>query len=333
MKLMEMDVKMTATKVDIKSEEKAAPSILKRRPGKREKEGSFQANSQRATTKNSNLAKPKKKKSKALQKHGKDAPSGGLEALIPSLIGLSILVAAVMAQRGFRGRATVAGIDLGTTNSVICVQSPSKGVGRIDCIPDSSNNSPIVPSVVAFLQEQERKVGPSSKTPSILMPHPSHTLVGHAAKQRIDTHPHHTLYHAKRVLGREANDGAVHELRQEVEFAIHATDDNELVFHVDDHKISPHQVGSYIVYHLMNLARDFLGHDNVNSAVLAVPAKFTAKQRQETALAFKNAGVAVARILEEPTAAALAYGLHQKDGVEKILVYDFVRICMTTREL
>ncbi|KAL3896942.1 MAG: hypothetical protein SGARI_007038, partial [Bacillariaceae sp.] len=279
---------MTATEAEKKSEAKNDSAKIRRRRGKREKDGVFQ----QATKKKSSPTKSKKKKSKALQKHGKDSPSGGLEALIPSLIGLSILVAAVMAQRGFRGRASVAGIDLGTTNSVICVQSPSKGVGHIDCIPDSSsNNSPIVPSVVAFLEDKDRKVGPSSKTPSKLTPHPSHTLVGHAAKQRIDTHPHHTLYHAKRVLGREASDGAVRELRQEVEFAIHATDDNAVVFHVDEHQISPHQVGSYVVNHLMNLAREFLGHDNVNSAVLAVPAKFTAKQRQETALAFQNAGV------------------------------------------
>ena len=179
------DFQMAATKVEKNSEEKKESTKTRRR-GKREKEGDLQAILQKATKKSS-PTKSKKRKSKALQKHGKDSPSGGLEALIPSLIGLSVLVAAVMAQRGFRGRASVAGIDLGTTNSVICVQSPSKGVGHIDCIPDS-NNSPIVPSVVSFLEEKERKVGPSSKTQSKLMPHPSHTIVGHVAKQRIDTH-------------------------------------------------------------------------------------------------------------------------------------------------
>mmetsp|Transcript_4330 Transcript_4330/g.9445 ORF Transcript_4330/g.9445 Transcript_4330/m.9445 type:complete len:316 (-) Transcript_4330:97-1044(-) len=73
----------------------------------------------------------------------------------------------------------------------------------------------------------------------------------------------------------------------------------------------------------MSLTRDFLGHDNVKSAVLAVPAKFDAHQRRRTFEAFGLAGVKVARVLEEPTAAALAYGLHKKEGVEKILVYDF----------
>lgn len=85
-----------------------------------------------------------KKKSAALQKHGKDAPSGGIEAILPSLIGVGILVFAVMAQQGFRGRASVAGIDLGTTNSVICVQSPSKGVGEIECISDPDSGSAII---------------------------------------------------------------------------------------------------------------------------------------------------------------------------------------------
>lgn len=89
-----------------------------------------------------------KKKSTALRKHGKDSPSGGIEAMFPSLIGLGVLVFAVMAQQGFRGRASVAGIDLGTTNSVICVQAPSKGVGEIECIPDPDSGSAII---VGFL--------------------------------------------------------------------------------------------------------------------------------------------------------------------------------------
>lgn len=308
-----------------KREQNAA--FQRKRRGKRDREGVFVTQKPSPTK-----SKPKKKKSKALQKHGKDSPSGGLGSLIPSLIGVAVLIISVMAQRGFRGRASVAGIDLGTTNSVICVQAPSKGVGEIDCIVDG--DSPIVPSVVSFLPEKERKVGPSSKIPSSLKPHPSHTLVGHAAKHRIDTHPQHTLYHAKRVLGRDANHAAVKELQNEVEFQI-VVDENEntdsennnnVLFQVDDHQIPPHQVGSYIVHHLMSMARDFLGHSNLDSAVLAVPAKFTALQRQQTALAFRNAGVSVARILEEPTAAALAYGLHKKEGVEKILVYDFVSV-------
>ena len=226
---------------------------------------------------------------------------------------------------GFRGRATVAGIDLGTTNSVICVQKPDKGVGEIECIPDPSNNSPIVPSVVSFLEHWERKVGPSSKISSQLLPHPSHVVVGQAAKRRIDSHPHHTLYQAKRVLGRPASDPSVAELSQEVEFGVHTHNDDQVFFQVPDTPlpISPQQVGSYVVHHLMQITQQFLGHDNVKSAVICVPAKFNTAQRQGTYEAFRAAGVSVARVVEEPTAAALAYGLHRKAGVDYILVYDF----------
>lgn len=308
----------------------------RRRRGKREKASEIPVGV--APTAATPLPKQKKKtkKSKALKRHGQDAPSGGFESLAPSLIGVGILVFGVMARQGFRGRASVAGIDLGTTNSVICVQAQSKGVGTIDCIPDPQTGSPIIPSVVSFLEPRERKVGPSSKIPSLLVPHPSHVVVGHTAKQRIDSHPHHTLYHAKRVLGRPSTDRAVLELQNEVEFSIvqnnhdagkeagnESVTIDDVAFQVDQLHIRPQQVGAYVVNHLIQITKAFLGHDNVKSAVLAVPAKFDTLQRQRTMEAFQAAGVKIARILEEPSAAALAYGLHKKDGVEKILVYDF----------
>jgi hypothetical protein len=268
-----------------------------------------------------------KRRSKALQKHGQDSPSGGIQSLLPSLIGIAILGCGLMAKMGFRGRASVAGIDLGTTNSVICVQSQDKGVGKIECISDPSNNSPIVPSVVSFLDHWERKVGPSSKLTSQLDPHPSHVVVGQAAKRRIDSHPHHTLYQAKRVLGRPASDPAIDELRGEVEFGVHSLPNGSegVYFQVPDTHlpITPEQVGSYVIHHLIQITKQYLGHDNVKSAVICVPAKFNDEQRQKTYDAFRAAGVSVARIVEEPTAAALAYGLHRKQGVDYILVYDF----------
>jgi molecular chaperone DnaK (HSP70) len=248
-------------------------------------------------------------------------------ALLPSAIGLAVLGFGLMAKMGFRGRASVAGIDLGTTNSVICVQAPAKGVGTIDCIPDPATGSPIVPSVVSFLDLTERPVGPSSKTISALYPHPSAVVVGQSAKRRIDSHPHQTLYNAKRVLGRTMDDPAVKALAAEVEFSVTpSANDHSVAFHVGhylDNPISPVQVGGYVVHHLMQIAQTFLGHDNIKSAVICVPAKFDARQRQLTAEAFKLAGISVARVVEEPTAAALAYGLHRKAGVDYILVYDF----------
>jgi len=294
------------------------------------------------------VRKKAKKQSKAKQKHGADGPSGGIEALVPSLIGLAVLGCGIMAKMGFRGRAEVAGIDLGTTNSVICVQAPSKGVGAIDCMVDPVTNSPIIPSVVSFLEPSERPVGAKSKKASKLVPHPSQVVVGHVAKMRINSHPHHTVYNAKRVLGRLPTDRAIQALQDEVEFQIHiedattttTTDDQEptpederVVFRVPHHthqnqpsewmSITPQQVGSYVVDALLQIAHQQLGHENVKAAVICVPAKFDTLQRQRTVAAFQQAGVKVTRMLEEPTAAALAYGLHQKEGVDYIVVYDF----------
>ena len=271
------------------------------------------------------LAATRRKLFKARERHGNDGLSGGISSLLPSIIGISILACGAMAKMGFRGRASVAGIDLGTTNSVICVQSQAKGVGQIDCIMDPTTQSPIIPSVVSFLEPSERKVGPSSKIKSLLDPHPSHVVVGQAAKRRIDSHPHHTLYHAKRVLGRPLDDQAVAELQREVEFQVTQTDQGQVAFAVPDtpRLLLPQQVGAYVIHHLLQITQQFLGHSNIKSAVVCVPAKFTTQQRQQTVAAFQLAGLSVARIVEEPTAAALAYGLHRKDGVDYILVYDF----------
>lgn len=307
-----------------KSEVPGHSSLLARRR-KRDKEGSYLLENAPKDAATFSTTKRPKAQSKSKRKHGNDGPSGGVEALIPSLIGLCILVGAVMAKMGFRGRASVAGIDLGTTNSVICVQAPSKGVGVIDCIPDPTTNSSVIPSVVSFL-DAPRKT--SKKETSALLPHPASVVVGQAAKKRIDSHPHHTFYHAKRVLGRPVQDPVIQQINQEVAFDITTNEDDGVIFSVpqSDHStlsISPSQVGSYVVHHLMQITSTFLGHANVRSAVICVPAKFTAAQREATVEAFRGAGVKVTRILEEPTAAALAYGLHQKEGVDYILVYDF----------
>lgn len=158
-------------------------------------------------------------------------------------------------------------------------------------------------------------------------------MVGTTAKRRIDTHPHHTLYNAKRVLGRFSSHEAIDELKNEVEFGIVPNENDDGVLFRIPHQeskhsfkqlfVNPQQVGSYVVNYLIDITKEYLGHEMVKSAVICVPAKFDARQRQATVEAFRNAGVTVTRILEEPTAAALAYGLHKKEGVEYILVYDF----------
>lgn len=87
--------------------------------------------------------------------------------------------------------------------------------------------------------------------------------------------------------------------------------------------VTPEQVGTEVLKHLLALTRDYLGHSQVNKAVIAVPAKFTAIQRQATAEAYRQAGLKVVRVMEEPTAAAVAYRLHKRTDIHHILVYDF----------
>ena len=127
-------------------------------------------------------------------------------------------------------------------------------VGKIECIPDPFNNSPVVPSVVSFLDPHHQYVRIDKEDPSDLDPHPTHVMVGAAAKARIDSHPHHTLYHAKRVIGESFEDQSVKELLNEVEFEI-VPNITDVAFKVPFHKdqkdgqsttsisIPPHRVG------------------------------------------------------------------------------------------
>jgi len=311
--------------------------VTRERRQKRDRVGTCIINNDTTSSIYKTIKTTKPKQSRSHQKHSNDDPSGGIEALIPSLIGLIVLGFIIMGMMGFRGRATTAGIDLGTTNSVICIQAPSKGIGNITCIPDA-NGSPIIPSVVSFLGDKSdrkanRKKEKASKSQLTqhkdFFPPTSHVVVGHLAKNRIESHPHQTIYHAKRLLGRSYQDPAVVAMQKEVEFEMSDNEDEEYdtvqidIKHDNSVVVSPSQIGAYVVHYMMDLAANHLGHGNVQSAVICVPAKFNAQQRAETAMAFRQAGVKVSRIIEEPTAAALAYGLHKKEGVEYILVYDF----------
>ncbi|KAL3787188.1 hypothetical protein HJC23_010198 [Cyclotella cryptica] len=321
-------------------------NMLKRRCKRdRQKEWSKQVSFMSETGSSSKRIIKRKKKSSMTAKHQNDSKSGGVEALIPSAIGVVVLVVGIMAKMGFRGRSTVAGIDLGTTNSVICVQAPSKGVGEIVCIPDPATNSPVVPSVVSFLDNHHLKSFRLSKeereTSPPLVPHPIDVVVGEAAKNRINAHPHHTVYHAKRIIGRGYEHDSVNSLKAEVEFEVVPKEldgDNVAAFKVPYHLppssvttesssssavLTPPEIGSYIINHLRTMTRNHLGHNNIQSAVIAIPAKFEQSQRDATVRAFELAGLKVARILEEPTAAALAYGLHKRDDVHYVMVYDF----------
>ena len=366
-------------------------SCRRRRRNKRDRQeswskhiSSLQEPHQYNTATNNKRIIKKKKRSKMTSKHADDANSGGMNALLPSIIGLIILSFMIMAKLGFRGRATTCGIDLGTTNSVVCVQQPpkssaswftgsgssksmsstrnnNKGMGEIICIPDPSTNSPIIPSVVSFLDHhylrsfrltKEEKQMHDEKLPSLvstrhLRPHPVDVLVGQNAKERINSHPHHTIYHAKRIIGREYEHESVHSMSGEVEFDIVSSSDKEgmasfsFPYHMPPSSseiandgtssssllssavLSPSEIGSYVIHHLRTITRSYLQHDNVQSVVIAIPAKFEPSQRDATIHAFELAGLKVVRIIEEPTAAALAYGLHKQKDVHYVMVYDF----------
>lgn len=218
-------------------------------------------------------------------------------------------------------------------------------VGEIVCIPDPATNSPVVPSVVSFLDNHHLKNFRLTKEEKEnipqLSPHPIDVLVGEAAKHRINAHPHHTIYHAKRIIGREHGHESVNSLKREVEFDIVSKEldnntGNVAAFKVPYHMpqnaesnqlkhavLTPSDIGSYIINHLRTMTRNHLGHNNIQSAVIAIPAKFEPSQRDATIRAFEMAGLKVARILEEPTAAALAYGLHKRNDVHYVMVYDF----------
>lgn len=248
--------------------------------------------------------------------------SSPLTSMLPSLGLVVVAVFAMAARAGFRGRPTTAGIDLGTTNSVVCVQTPDEGVGKIECVPDPFTGSPVVPSVVSYLDRPE--AAPWN-------PH-SYVLVGERARRRVVDHPSSTFYHAKRVLGRARDDPAVATLAAEVGFAVENDPDDEqrVLFPLrSSHRhhpssLSPADVGSKVVEWLLAMAAHHSrAYSSLTSAVIAVPAAFDATQRRETVDAFRAAGVKVARVLDEPVAAALAYGLEKKPGVEHALVYDF----------
>lgn len=205
-------------------------------------------------------------------------------------------------------------------------------VGTIECIRDPFTDSPIIPSVVSFL-DKPIKLPANNKIKT-----PATVIVGEQAKRRIDTHPKSTFYHSKRVIGRSYKDLAITELRHEVQFQIEANEkidnsesnnsnnlESEILFHSPESGYkTPTQISSYVLTFLLDIASQYSSsYSALSSAVIAIPAEFSMNQRIATIQAFTEAGIKVTRVLEEPAAAALAYGLDQKEGVEHILVYDF----------
>ena len=190
----------------------------------------------------------------------------------------------------------VIGIDLGTTNSCIAIMDGSQ-----PRVIENAEGARTTPSMVAFAEGEER-------------------LVGQAAKRQAVTNPEKTLFAIKRLIGRRHDDKATKKFTELVPYEIAASGNGDAWVRVDDEDYSPSQISSFVLRKLKEDAEAFLG-ESVTQAVITVPAYFNDSQRQATKDAGKIAGLEVLRIINEPTAAALAYGLDRKESGQ-IVVYD-----------
>ena len=190
----------------------------------------------------------------------------------------------------------VIGIDLGTTNSCVSIMD-----GKQAKVIENAEGQRTTPSVVAFLEKDEK-------------------LVGQPAKRQAVTNPNDTIFAAKRLIGRTFDDQSVKKDIEKVPFKIVKSDKNDAWIEAKGKKYSPSQISAFILQKMKETAEKHLGQP-VTKAVITVPAYFNDAQRQATKDAGKIAGLEVLRIINEPTAASLAYGLDKKGG-KKIAVYD-----------
>ncbi|MDR0832672.1 MAG: molecular chaperone DnaK [Candidatus Symbiothrix sp.] len=189
----------------------------------------------------------------------------------------------------------IIGIDLGTTNSCVAVMEGGKPV----VIPNSEGKM-TTPSVVAFLKDNERKVGDP-------------------AKRQAVTNPTRTIYSIKRFMG-ETYDQVAEEIKR-VSYKVIKGDNNTPRVDIDGRKFTPQEISAIVLQKMKKTAEDYLG-TTVDEAVITVPAYFSDSQRQATIEAGEIAGLKVKRIINEPTAAALAYGLEKSDKDMKVAVFD-----------
>ncbi len=192
--------------------------------------------------------------------------------------------------------AKIIGIDLGTTNSCVAITESGKTK-----VIENAEGDRTTPSIVAFKDKD--------------------VLVGKTAKRQAVTNPENTVFAVKRLIGRRFEDEAVQKDIKMVPYKIVKADNGDAWVAVKDKKLSPQEVSARILMKMKKTAEDYLGEE-VKEAVITVPAYFNDSQRQATKDAGRIAGLEVKRIINEPTAAALAYGLDRKKGDIKIAVYD-----------
>ena len=191
----------------------------------------------------------------------------------------------------------IIGIDLGTTNSCVAVME-----GGVPRVIENSEGDRTTPSIVAFGSDGE-------------------VIVGQSAKRQAVTNPRNTLYAVKRLIGRKFSDDVVKRDVGMVPYKIVSADNGDAWVDADGKKMAPQEISARVLMKMKKTAEDYLG-EPVTAAVITVPAYFNDSQRQATKDAGRIAGLEVKRIINEPTAAALAYGMDKKRGDSKIAVYD-----------
>ncbi|MEY2341012.1 molecular chaperone DnaK [Acidithiobacillus sp. IBUN Pt1247-S3] len=193
--------------------------------------------------------------------------------------------------------AKVIGIDLGTTNSCVAVMEGDKVK-----VIENSEGKRTTPSIIAFSEDGE-------------------VLVGESAKRQAVTNPENTIYEVKRLIGRKFDDAEVQKDMKHVPYKIVKSDNGDAWVEARGKSYSPQQISAYILQKMKKTAEDYLG-ETVTEVVITVPAYFNDAQRQATKDAGRIAGLEVKRIINEPTAAALAFGEDKNPGDSKIAVYD-----------
>ena len=193
--------------------------------------------------------------------------------------------------------AKIIGIDLGTTNSCVAVME-----GGSSRVIENAEGDRTTPSTVAFTEDGE-------------------VLVGAAAKRQAVTNPENTLHAIKRLIGRKFEEDVVQRDVREMPYSIVKADNSDAWVEVRGKKMAPPEISARVLQKMKSTVEDYLGEE-ITEAVITVPAYFNDSQRQATKDAGRIAGLEVKRIINEPTAAALAYGLDKKGGDRKVAVYD-----------
>ena len=191
----------------------------------------------------------------------------------------------------------IIGIDLGTTNSCVAILEN----GNVKVI-ENAEGTRTTPSIIAYTNDGE-------------------TLVGQSAKRQAVTNPQNTLYAVKRLIGRRFEEDVVQKDIKMVPYAITKADNGDAWVEVKGQKMAPPQISAEVLKKMKKTAEDYLG-ETVSEAVITVPAYFNDSQRQATKDAGRIAGLDVKRIINEPTAAALAYGMDKAKGDHTVIVYD-----------